>query len=73
MISEGPILCSSKKQHTTYLSSVEAEYRAAVIVATQCVWLQGILWEFGVTIDSPTEIWVDNQISIKIYIDLVHW
>ena len=37
----------------------------------QCVWLQGILWEFGVTIDSPTNIWVENQSSIKISTDPV--
>ena len=66
MLAEGPICWSSKKQHTISLSSAEAEYRAAVNVATQCVWLQGILREFGVAIDSPTNIWVDNQSSIKI-------
>ena len=27
--------------------------------------------EFGVTIDSPTNIWVDNQSAIKIYTDPV--
>ena len=71
MFVEGPILWSSKKQHTISLSSAEAEYRAAVNAATQCVWLQGILWEFGVTIDSPTKIWVENKSSIKIYTDPV--
>ena len=71
MFSEGLIFCSSKKQHTISLSSAEAEYRAALNGATQCVWLQGILQEFGVTIDSPTNIWVDNQSSIKISAYLV--
>ena len=40
--------------------------------ATQCVWLQGILQEFGVIIDSPTKIWVDNQSAIKIYTNIVY-
>ena len=72
MFAKGPIFWSSKKQHTISLSSAEAEYRAEVNAATQCVWLQGILQEFGVTIDSPTKIWVDNHSSVKIYNNHVH-
>ena len=71
MFAEGPIFWSSKKQHTISLSSAEAEYRATVNAATQYVWLEGILREFGVTIDSPTKIWVDDKSSIKIYTDTV--
>ena len=67
MLVEGLICWSSKKQHAISLSSAEAEYRAAVNAATQCVWLQGILREFGITIDSPTNIWVDNKSFIKVY------
>ena len=66
MFSEGPIFFSSKKQQTISLSLVETEYKAEVNAATQCVWLQGIPREFGVTIDSPTKIWVDNQSAIEI-------
>ena len=69
MFAEGPILYSSNKHHTISLSSAEAVYRAEVNAATQCVWLQGILREFGVTIDSPTNIWVGNQSAIKISTD----
>ena len=64
---EGQIFWSIKKHHTISLSSAVAEYREAVNVATQCVWLQRILREFGVAIDSPTNIWVENKSSIKIY------
>ena len=63
---EGQIFCSIKKHHTISLSSTVVEYREAVNAATQCVWLQGILREFGVTIDSPTKIWVENKIAIKL-------
>ena len=45
---------------------------AVVNAATQCVWLQGILQEFGVAIDSPTNIWVENQSSIKISTNIVY-
>ena len=49
--------------------SIEDEYREVVNTATQCVWLQGILRELGVTFDSPTVIWCDNksEINISIY------
>ena len=71
MFDESQIFLSSNKQHTISLSSAEAEYRAVVNAATQCVRLQGILQEFGVTTDSPTNIWVDKQSDIKISTDLV--
>jgi hypothetical protein len=71
MLAHGPICWSSKKQSTISLSSAEAEYRGAVNAATQCVWLQGILAEFGIVFDSPTILWCDNQSTIKISTDPV--
>ena len=47
MLAEGPISGSSKKQSAISLSSTEAEYRGVVNVATQCLWLQGLLGECG--------------------------
>ena len=52
------------------LSTVEAEYRGAMNVATQVVWLQGLLSEFGIQYPLPTGIFCDNQGSIQ-PIDLV--
>ena len=69
MIYYGPVCCSSKKQHTISLSLAEVENRGAVNAVTQCVWLQGILWELDVAFDSPNTIWVDNQSAINIYND----
>ena len=66
MISNGPICWSVKKKHTISLSSAEVEYRGVVNAATQCVWLQGILRELGVALDSPTVIRCENQSVIKI-------
>ena len=71
MIAHGTILFSRNKQHTIFISSVEAEYRRVMNTTTQCVWLQGILGELGFVFYSPTVIWCDNQSDIKISIDLV--
>ena len=72
LILEHGIICfSRKKYHIISLSSVEAEYIGAVNVATQCVWLQGILQELGFSFDSPTIIWSENQIEINISTDPV--
>ena len=48
MLTYGPILWSSKKKISIALSSTEAEYRGGVNTVTQCLWLQGILGEFGI-------------------------
>lgn len=42
------------------LSTAEAEYRGAVNEATQVVWLQGILYEFGIQYPLLTVIFCDN-------------
>ena len=56
MLPHDPIFWSRNKYHTISLSSSKAEYRGAVNVATQCVWLQGIIRELGVAFDSLTVI-----------------
>ncbi len=43
----GAISWSSKKQPTVELSSTEAEYRGAAIVACEVVWLQKLLSDLG--------------------------
>ena len=52
-----------------FLSSAEFEYRGAVNATTQCVWVQDILQELDVALDSPTVIWCNNKSAINIYID----
>ena len=68
---EGPIIWSSKKQSAIALSSIEAEYRGVVNVATQCLWLQGILEECVFESEFSTIIYCDNQRTIQIYNYLV--
>ncbi len=55
---------SSKKQPTVALSSTEAEYRGAAIVACEVVWLQKLLSDQGQSVDVHVVIYCDNISSI---------
>ncbi len=60
----GAVSWSNKKQPTIALSSTEAEYRGAVIVACEVVWLQKLLSDLGQLVDAPVVIYCDNISSI---------
>jgi hypothetical protein len=60
----GAVSWSSKKQPTVALSSMEAEYRGASIVACEVVWLQKLLSNLGQLVDVPVVIYCDNISSI---------
>ena len=72
MLAHSPISYSRNKQHTISISTADFEYRGAMNVATQCVWLQGIFGQLVFSFDSPIVIWCDNQSVINIFNDLVH-
>ena len=53
------------------LSSVEAEYMVEILVACEAIWMRKILVSlFGSHLD-PTMIHFDNQIYIKLLINIV--
>ncbi len=60
----GAVSWSSKKQPTVALSSTEAEYRGAAIVACEVVWLQKLFLDLGQSVDAPVVIYCDNISSI---------
>jgi hypothetical protein len=60
----GAISWSNKKQPTVALSSTEAEYRGATIVACEIVWLQKLLSDLGQSVDVLVVIYCDNISSI---------
>ena len=62
MLAYIPIIWSSKNQCAISLSSTEAEYRGAMNVATQCLWLQGILGEFGIESRNSIVIFVTKKV-----------
>ena len=66
MLEDIPINLSSKKKSKISLSSTETEYKGVVNAATQCLWLQGILVEFGTESNTSTVIYCDNQSTIRI-------
>ena len=61
MLTDGPISWSSKKQSAIALSSIEEEYRGVVNATTQCLWLQGILGEFGIESETSIVIYCDKK------------
>ena len=66
MLADGPINWSSKNKSAIALSSTEAEYRGVVNAATHCLWLQGMLGEFGIEYDTSKIIYYENQSTIRI-------
>jgi hypothetical protein len=68
----GAISWSSKKQPTVALSSTEAEYRGAAIVACEVVWLQKLLSDLGQSLDALVVIYCDNISSILLANNLVY-
>jgi hypothetical protein len=64
-LGSGPICWSRKKQSTISLSSTEVEYRGAVNITIQALWLQNFLTELGIQFHHPTVIWCDNQSTLK--------
>jgi hypothetical protein len=56
----------SRKQRSTALSSVEAEYMATASAVKEAIWWRGFLTELGVPPPGPTLIYSDSQGSIAL-------
>ena len=65
MLAGGVVTWSSKKQPTTALSSMEAEYMALASAAREALWLRSMLTELGSPSSLPTHISVDNDGTIS--------
>jgi hypothetical protein len=61
----GVVTWNSKKQPTTALSSMEAEYMALASAVREALWLRSIIQELQFSLPSPTHISVDNQGTIS--------
>lgn len=56
----------SKKQNSVSLSTTEAEYKTATLIAKECVWLQRLAEDLKLPISKPTVVFGDNQSVIKL-------
>ena len=70
-LGSGAISWSSKKQPTIALSSTEAEYRGAAVVACEAVWLKCILKDLGVPMKDPIRLYCDNMSNTYLARNLV--
>jgi hypothetical protein len=64
MFTGGVVTWNSKKQPTTALSSMEAEYMALASATREALWLRSMLSELGSLPKLPTHISVDNHGTI---------
>jgi hypothetical protein len=67
----GLVTWACKKQQAIALSSAKAEYRVAVNVSQEALWLRQLLSEFRFEHQHPTILWCDNQSAIKLAKDPV--
>ncbi|MCO5592743.1 hypothetical protein L7F22_046746 [Adiantum nelumboides] len=67
------ITWSSKKQPTISLSSTKAEYRGDAMTACEVAWLELLLGDLGIQVQSPTVIHCDNHSSIQLAKNLVFY
>lgn len=66
MLSGGAVAWASKKQPVVTLSSTEAEYVAAALCASHCVWMQQVLTQIGGTMSKSVKVFCDNTSTIKL-------
>jgi hypothetical protein len=65
MLAGGVVTWNSKKQPTTALSSMEAEYMALASATREALWLRSMHTELGFPSTLPTHISVDNHGTIS--------
>ena len=60
------IAWGSNRQHSIALSSTEAEIMAASVASTEIIHLRKLLRDFGVIINTPTTLYVDNSGAVEL-------
>ncbi|GMF39429.1 unnamed protein product [Phytophthora fragariaefolia] len=60
-----PVSWTCRKQTGVSLSTMEAEYPAALVMATELLGMRELLGELGVAFNSPLSLRVDNQAALK--------
>lgn len=65
-INGGTFAWSCRKQTLVALSSTEAEYIALSEATKEVIWIRELMKCFNISVDKPTDIYVDNQSCVKI-------
>ena len=65
-IGNSPVSWNSKKQSSTSRSTCESEYRALAQCSCEAIWLRRLLGELKILDNKPTNLYCDNQSSIKL-------
>ena len=65
-LESGTVSWCSKRQPTVSLSSIEVEYRVAVIAAQECMWIIQLLQDLHQSSNYTMELYCNNQSTIKI-------
>ncbi|KAE8683402.1 G-type lectin S-receptor-like serine/threonine-protein kinase [Hibiscus syriacus] len=65
-LSDSLISWKSKKKNTVARSSAEAEYRSMAMVASEIVWLNGVLKELQFDILRPVKLYSDSKAALQI-------
>lgn len=65
-IGDSLVSWKAKKHTTVSRSSAEDEYRALSSTSNELIWLQQLLKDFQVKVDSPALLYCDNQAAIHI-------
>ena len=65
-LNKSPITWVSQKQRCVALSSCEAEFMAATIVACQAIWLQNLLTQVTGEKTGPVVLYLDNKSAIDL-------
>lgn len=66
MVSGGPVYWRSQVQKIVTLSSTEAELVSLCTAVKDLIWLRKLTLEVGLTESSPSELFCDNQSTIKL-------
>lgn len=61
-----PVSWSSQRQKLVTLSTTESEYVAASTASKEAVWLRQLLKDLDCDISTPTDLYVDNQSTIRL-------
>jgi len=65
-VGRGAVIWISKLQSIVTLSTTEAEHVAGVVGGKEICWLRNMMLELGYKVMGPSQLWMDNQLSMSV-------